>query len=228
MAAPSPAPTASESKWVKDFVEVWTEMTDDTNANIYIRPIPANAEEVLGLGARDKARVAAARESLGMNSALHFEVDHAYGTVFVYLNEDQELNRPPIFDLKKTLKPRYVVKPKGPIPFHHEDGDTLKEMATRFTSMLKQLVEPVAAETNIRLDAVPSADLVTEDNWYGKAVLRDVYGEYLVQKCGMPHKNIRIVTLYYNVKDDEYYYRPVVFRAPMPKATGAKKTKGRK
>lgn len=226
----SPAPTASESKWVKKFVNSWLEDTNDTEANIIIRPIPPNVGKVLGLSARENARVEAARESMGMNCALRFEVAEDHGTVFAYLNED---DRSPIFDLKEALKIRHAT-PGGTdvdwVSFDHDDINNVEKMAKRFVSILKQLLEPVAAETNIRLEAVPADDLATDDNWYGKAVLRDLYGEYLVQKCGMPHKNIRIVTLYYNDDDGEYYYRPVVFRAPTAQAAAqaSKKSKGRK
>jgi len=187
---------AIEMAWKEKFMDVWSQYSVDTSVDIIFEPIPDNIETVFKLNATAKQLLKKAFEE--KNNSLTLTVDEESSDIYAYLNEDHENI---IFKMRDSRRKNYE-------PFRRETAVVLSNYAEKFINIINQMITATNL-SKIRLEAIPSYRSVDE---FGKSILRDVYGKYLVQK-GVPHKQITINEYYYD-EDGELSKKYIPFRPP--------------
>ena len=188
---------ALDMAWNKEFVDVWSQYSVDTSVDIIFEPIPDNIEMVFNLNATAKRLLKKALDV--KDNSLTLTVDEEAADIYAYFNED---HKNIIFKMKNSRRKNYE-------PFRRETADVLSKYAEEFINIINQLITATNL-SKIRLEAIPSDRSADE---FGKSILRDVYGKYLVQK-GVSHKQITINEYYYDDEDGELYKKYIPFRPP--------------
>lgn len=181
--------------WAKKFAKIWFEYSVDTDADIIFEPIPKNIDTIFNLNAKQKKMVEDAKAF--KEQSLTITAAEEEGHIQVSLNEDDD----------QTIVMMYPNKDN--VQFHHQNYKDLEALARKFVQNVKQIVESNPDLTKIRLEAIPSYRAADE---FGKSVLKDVYGTFLV-KLGVNPKIIRVTEFYY--EHGELYKKTIPFRLPI-------------
>lgn len=201
VAGPSvPRPSSKDSMlnaWAKKFAKIWFEYSIDTDTDIIFEPIPKNIDMIFNLSTKQKKMIEDAKAF--KEQSLTITVAEELGHIQLSLNEDDG----------QTIAMMYPNKDE--VQFHHQDYKDLEALARKFVQNVKQIVDSNPDLKKIRLEAIPSYRAVDE---FGKSILKDEYGKFLVQ-LGINPKIIRITEFYY--EDGELYKKTIPFRVPISK-----------
>ena len=198
-----PRPSSKDSMlnaWAKKFAEIWFEYSVDTDADIIFEPIPKNIDAIFNLNAKQKKMVEDAKAF--KEQSLTITVAEELGHIQVSLNEDDG----------QTIAMMYPSKEQVP-RFHHNDKKDLEALARKFVQNVKQIVDSNSDLKKIRLEAIPSYRAAGD---FGKSVLKDEYGKFLVE-LGVNPKIIRVTEFYYDDEGD-LTKKTIPFRVPVAKS----------
>lgn len=192
-----------KSELMKELFTVWKHDSIDTSVDIRIEPIPSNLEEVFPLDAEKNALVREKREM--KKNALYIRIDEEDANIIVYLDEDE-------VDMPIDIIHRFRAIDRDDYePFRREEDASLRQLLAQFSDMMDKLIKPnTDSIVKVYLEAIPSYRAADD---FGKTVLRDVYGMYMIY-LGLEHKQVRITEYEYDNEDGEYYKKNIVFKPP--------------